>query len=257
MLHFGYWDKDDPKTWESIPQAQIKYTDNVFACIPQGTKTILDVGCGTGNASYRLSNMGYSVDCVSPDLLQKEMIEKKYGNKLAFHCSRFEDLEINKKFDLILMMESCQYLNLDQSLPKCKQLLNKNGKIIISDLFQISAERDYRSFHRHDEFLDRLEKMGFKINSEKDITLNTAVICEVVSSVYYQYVLPVSKTIIESIEHSVKRRKIHGLFLKILKKLFKKDMEKAEDNIFKRIPRLLDKDNFLRQVKYIIYVISC
>ena len=65
-LHYGYWTKDLKVELASLPAAQKNYTDFLMSNIPDGVKSILDVGCGMGHTAKRLTEAGYTVDCVSP-----------------------------------------------------------------------------------------------------------------------------------------------------------------------------------------------
>ncbi|MDI6640805.1 MAG: hypothetical protein QME68_00630 [Elusimicrobiota bacterium] len=118
MLHLGYWNVADLPTLENLCKAQLRYTDYIFNKIPENTKTILDVGCRTGSITFKLQNLGFIVDCVSPDLLQKKIIDKKYGNQLTFYCVKFEELNINKSY-----VRVSQLLNKENFYNKAKYIV--------------------------------------------------------------------------------------------------------------------------------------
>jgi SAM-dependent methyltransferase len=256
ILHVGYWDDSDIVKFENLKNAQWKYVNHVIEKIPVSTKTILDVGCGTGIVANKLADMGYTVDCVNPDLLQKEIFENKYGNKLKLYCCKFEDLDIDKKYDLILMMESLEYIDLVMALKQSMKYLNKNGILIVSDFFRTTEDREYHSFHILNNFIDTLKKFNFKIKLEEDITTRILPTLDVASEIYDNYALPVTKTIIESIASSASKRILSNILLKVFLFMFSKKINKMRYNLFERIPKLLDKQNFLKKVVYRIYLLT-
>lgn len=66
-------------------------------------KTILDLGCGTGKHASILKERGY--DLVGVDL-SKEMISIAKNNypSIEFICTDFKDLQMNKKFDVVISL---------------------------------------------------------------------------------------------------------------------------------------------------------
>src|SRR5687767_14322449 len=80
------------------------------AMIPQGTRSILDVGSGTGSNARDLLDQGYTVDCVCPSpRLNVIAREKLQASAAIFEC-RFEDFTSYRKYDLILCCESFHYV---------------------------------------------------------------------------------------------------------------------------------------------------
>ncbi|HAS54902.1 MAG TPA: hypothetical protein DCS42_12660, partial [Nitrospiraceae bacterium] len=53
-LHYGYWPDDLPVDMQNLAKAQANYTDLLMSRIPQGVKSVLDVGCGAGNTARKL-----------------------------------------------------------------------------------------------------------------------------------------------------------------------------------------------------------
>ena len=43
-LHYGYWTDDLPVEVQNLPKAQAQYTEVLIGNIPEGVRTILDVG---------------------------------------------------------------------------------------------------------------------------------------------------------------------------------------------------------------------
>ena len=53
-LHYGYWPDDLPVDITNLRHAQDRYGEILLSHIPGLTRSILDVGCGTGVLSKRL-----------------------------------------------------------------------------------------------------------------------------------------------------------------------------------------------------------
>ena len=65
---------------------------------------------------YKLIENGYLVDCVSPSSNLSKHVRNRLGNRSVIFETRFEDLETEKCYDLILCSESFQYLLLEKAI---------------------------------------------------------------------------------------------------------------------------------------------
>ena len=117
-LHYGYWTDDLELTPQNLPRAQARYTDELTADIPAGVRSILDVGCGAGNTARKLLERGYEVDCVSPNAWLTAEARKVLGNHARVFESKFEDLTLDRTYDLILFSESSLFMKAVQALAK-------------------------------------------------------------------------------------------------------------------------------------------
>ena len=102
-----------------------------------GVKKILDVGSGSGNLALKLLNSGYDVDCVIPSEYLAKAVKEKLNDHGEIFISKFEDMTYEKNYDLILFSESFQYVNIEKSLNKIKQILCQDGYLLICDLIII------------------------------------------------------------------------------------------------------------------------
>ncbi len=135
-LHYGLWTEGLPVHMNNLHQAQEQYADMIVATIPAGTKTILDVGTGTGALAKRLLDTGYSVDCVSPSPYLTTRARQNVGDAATIFECKYEDLQTNKRYDLILFSESFQYIPMERSLALSQELLSTGGHILICDYFR-------------------------------------------------------------------------------------------------------------------------
>ena len=175
-LHYGYWREDMEVTPWNLAEAQENHSRLVISNIPEGVKTILDVGCGGGILDMKLTQSGFSVDCVSPSKLLTENARKLLGDKSQIFESVFEDVNTDKRYDLILFSESFQYVKIDTALQKCSEFLNDCGSILICDFFKTDTKGKLLmgGGHKISKFFEIMENHPFLKVKDIDITKETA-----------------------------------------------------------------------------------
>jgi 2-polyprenyl-3-methyl-5-hydroxy-6-metoxy-1,4-benzoquinol methylase len=103
--------------------------------LPPG-KRILDIGSANGDMSTELSILNYKVDGIEPlreSYENAKSLSKKYNQNIEFRQTRIEDLDRNKKYDLLVMGEVLEHFyKPDKILKKMKEILNPNGKILVT-----------------------------------------------------------------------------------------------------------------------------
>lgn len=257
FLHMGYSNPDKKiEALHELREAMQNYTDKVLGFIPDGVKTILDVGCGTGEVSYYLTQKGYSVECLNPDHLLEEKIREKYGDTLSFYRTKFENFDIDRSYDLILMMESSSYIDLNACFRQCRRYLDKGGFVLVSDFFRLTDEKDYKDFHVFVKYMDTIKANGLEVISSEDITLNTVQTLEFASLIYSNFALKTFNTIIKSIIHSLKIRPFQRFLFKVLSFLLRRPIRKARYKIFDRVPALLNSVNYREKLEYRILLLQ-
>ncbi|MHC4397406.1 MAG: class I SAM-dependent methyltransferase [Planctomycetota bacterium] len=224
-LHYGYWNGKLDVDITNLHSAQDKYVKFIVSHIPDGVKTILDVGCGTGEVAETLLNMGYQVDCVSPCPFLKEQAGKLLGDRSHIFECFYEDLETSNRYDMVLFCESFQYMDMERALSKTDEFLKSGGHLFISDVFKkdIKARGVMSGGHRLSKFYDLISKLSFKLLENVDITEETAPNMDLFGDVLENVVQPVVDVGIRFFENR------HPIALKFLKWKYRKKIEKAHN----------------------------
>jgi SAM-dependent methyltransferase len=118
-------------------------------------RTILDLGCGTGNHVFRLANRGYSVTGVdrSEDMLAIARLKAQESNlDCSFVHSDIRTFKSNKKFDVIIMMFAVLgYLTDNADIEKALATVRKHLKpdgLFICDVWYGPAVLHQKPGHR-------------------------------------------------------------------------------------------------------------
>jgi MPBQ/MSBQ methyltransferase len=177
-LHYGLWDGLDISA-ANLGAAQAAYTMKLFALLPPGCLRILDVGGGAGETARKLAALGHEVEIVVPSpLLADHCRANAPGAKV--HLARFEDAALTGPFDVCLFSESFQYIPLDASLPKARDLVGPGGTILIADCFRAPGfkgggkVRTVGGGHPLSRFRRTVDDLGLETLHDEDITASVA-----------------------------------------------------------------------------------
>jgi len=257
-LHLGYCDDPDAvfTTNKELREAQENYLGICLNSVPEGVKTVLDIGCGTGEMIHRLANKGYSVDGLVPDeLLIKKIKEKVPGTEV--HLSRFEHFkDYSKKYDLLLFMESFGYIkDMDVCLNNCLSLLNSGGYILITDFFSKDKKDVYsKNFHSLQEFKKKfVEHDQLELVTHQDMTPNTVPTMRFTYHMCTEYFKPLVEVFADSIHSSLTRKR--PFLYKMLTKFFG---EKLIAKYKKRSGQLkqIDPDYYKEACSYDLFLLK-
>jgi 2-polyprenyl-3-methyl-5-hydroxy-6-metoxy-1,4-benzoquinol methylase len=122
-----------PDEWDHNQQYQ-KY---LLKNIPKNCNCILDVGCGTGELTKKLTH--YSKEIIGIDVSENMINEAKKrncGERIKYIKISVERYlkETKKQFDVIISIAALHHMNEEKILETMKNRLTKGGKIIILDL---------------------------------------------------------------------------------------------------------------------------
>lgn len=221
-LHYGYWTKDFNVDLAHLPAAQENYTNFLLSNIPDGVKSILDVGCGMGQIAKKLTDAGYKVDCVSPSsFLAQQARTLLQGKSEIFECC-YEQLHTEKRYDLVLFSESFQYIAPDDAIQKTLALLNPNGQILICDIFKLDnpEKSPISGGHNLQKFFDVISKYPLCEVRNLDITDQTAPTRDIEDQLCKEVAGPVANLLGQLLDSR------YPLLSKILKWKYRKKLEK-------------------------------
>ena len=175
-LHYGYWPDDKTATAQNFAEAQHRHSQLIIDHIPEGVRSILDVGSGSGNLAKKLLGHGYEVDCVIPSEFLADNVRKKLDDRSTVHVCGFENLETEKTYDLILFSESFQYVKLGFSIDKIMEMLSSGEHLMICDFFQkdVPGKSPLGGGHKWIKFEEKISSVPLTKFTDLDITEETA-----------------------------------------------------------------------------------
>lgn len=113
-------------------QTEVAYVDKLIKQSNPKAKTILELGCGTGNHAELLFKKGYTIHGID---LSKEMLniaeKKRKGkeNKLEFTHSNIQTLNLNNQFDIVIsLFHVMSYQSTNKELMKVFEVVKKHLK---------------------------------------------------------------------------------------------------------------------------------
>jgi len=225
-LHYGLFTDGLEGDIGNLAQAQVNYAEFLHSHVPDGIETILDVGCGSGKMAQTLIEHGYRVDCVSPSKLLAERARTLVGDDCEIFQCGFEDLQTEKRYDLVLFSESFQYIPVTTALDNALRFANPRGHLLVSDYFKTDAPGDclLGGGHSFTEWERQLRDYPLEVVHEQDITEFTAPTVDVINSFSQELLHPVWKLAFALVDNKYPRvaRFLRWKFRKKIAKLEKK-----------------------------------
>lgn len=137
------------KLYQAVKNFTIKRKVKLIEPFKIKDKSILDIGCGTGDFLVACRNNGWEVQGVEPNAKAMEISSGKLSSIGDMPKRRvvFQDIQelidMKKKYDVISMWHVLEHIyNLTEYIELLKSLLNKNGVLII-------AVPNFKSFDAH------------------------------------------------------------------------------------------------------------
>lgn len=228
-IHYGFFPDDMEREFWNFGKAQEEYTKNLLSKIPEGVKTILDVGCGTGMVASRLVDAGYDVECISPSPFLTEKAHENAPSVLV-HETRFEDFTPEKKYDLVLFCESYQYIKLEALLPKFKECVVDGGFMMLSDIFKTKEHErgPIGGGHYIEKHMRFCKDSGLTVVTDQDITDNIAPTFDILQDASLNLIKPLMDNTDRIISVN------HPLVHKIILWLFHKKLDKFSDKLTRK-----------------------
>ncbi len=228
-LHYGYWPLGLDVNIANLHKAQQEYTDFLVSHIPEGVKTILDVGCGEGYVAKRLVDDGYRVDCVSPSPFLSERAHSLLGAGSRIYRCEYERLDTEQHYDMVMFSESFQYIGLDDAIQQTMRFATDNGYLLICDVFRVDTNANgvMGGGHKLRRFYERIDSYPFELVDNIDITEQTAPNMDILDDALRNVVQPV----LDSSMSFLGGR--YPLMTKFLRWKYRRRIEKLNNKYFK------------------------
>jgi len=224
-LHYGYWTGELEVDIANLRIAQENYAKFLISHIPDGVKTILDVGCGTGEIAKKLVDMGYQVDCVSPSPFLTKRAREVLGNTSHIFDCYYEELQTENRYDVILFGESFQYVDLQKALDTTIEFLTKGGHLLICDFFKkdVKGNSVLGGGHELTKFYDLIAQCPFELVKDLDITEETSPTTDIYDDALQKAVRPVVGLVFDFLNDR------YPIASKFLRWKYKKQMNKINE----------------------------
>lgn len=246
-LHYGLFEPDIPRDFQHLKVAQDRYLERLVEVLPAGTHTILDVGAGSGKTAETLLDKGFEVECVTPEHGLAKIAETRLAGRARIHRGRFEDIEIARRYDLVLFSESFQYVPAAKALERSIGLLNPGGHVLISDFFNRGPQppSPIRGGHDFDQWCALYQQYPFDVVCERDITAETAPLHDIAQLAARDVIGPIYKN------GRAAMRARWPMVTRIGEWVFRKDLEKFARS---RLSTERDGAEFARGKIYKVYL---
>lgn len=137
------------KLYQAVKNFTIKRKVKLIEPFKIKDKSILDIGCGTGDFLVACRKNGWEIQGVEPNAKAMEIssgklssIDDALNRKVIFQDIQ-ELIDMKKKYDVISMWHVLEHIyNLTEYIEQLKSLLNRNGVLII-------AVPNFKSFDAH------------------------------------------------------------------------------------------------------------
>ncbi|HLO83744.1 MAG TPA: class I SAM-dependent methyltransferase [Nostocaceae cyanobacterium] len=150
-------DLKDRKNWYSsvaaaYNQARPRYHQKLINRVIELTQlppnaTILEIGCGPGNATVAFAELGFSLVCIEPSQDMYEFAKQncaKYPNVEFINTSLEEYSPEEKRFDAVLAANSIHWIPPEVSYPKIAKALKDDGYLIL--LWNMLPEPNFQTY---------------------------------------------------------------------------------------------------------------
>ncbi len=249
-LHLGLWPKGQPLAFDDVSEAQKKFTIKLISMFPKDVETVLDVGAGIGDNAIYMAEKGMKITCISPSPSQEkhfvENILPEYEN-VNFIRNKYENLDINEKFDVVLMSESCTYFPMKKGLEQTNRYLKKGGYLVVGDTFRKDNRTTFKNLHRLESYIETAEKNGLIQMENIDVTDQVIQTIELIYNVL-KYIPPITEVILDFYKRMFRRK--YWIISKLVSTFFPQELNIAKDILFDAGLRRADPELFLEYITY-------
>lgn len=119
------------KVYHLVRSISLKRKLKLINTLSKDSKTLLDVGCGTGDFLLTAKQNGWNVKGIEPNPQAREIANSKTNNAVS-NIESLLDLE-KQSFDVITLWHVLEHLpNLEEHIQLFQSLLKPNGRLVIA-----------------------------------------------------------------------------------------------------------------------------
>jgi len=147
------------------PQEIINGAVEIAQLPPQAT--ILELGCGPGNATLAFAELGFSMICLEPNLVACNLAKQSCAvyPQVEIQQKTFEEWELETgKFDAVLAATSFHWINPEFGNSKIAQALRNHGALIL--LWNMTPQPEYEVYQ---SFREVYQKYAPSLDRYEDI----------------------------------------------------------------------------------------
>ncbi len=122
------------KVYQLVKNYTIKRKVNLINSLEKSDRSILDIGCGTGDFLFTCKENNWKIKGIEPSNKARNFAIKKLNSDLSV-VNQIDDLLNNSKntYDIITMWHVLEHvLNLEEYIEQIKTLLKPNGTLIVA-----------------------------------------------------------------------------------------------------------------------------
>jgi len=179
MSHFNDYSKYyDLLYKEKNYYDEVQYINEIIKLNCPNSKSLLDIGCGTGKHANLLQQLGYNIDGIDLSETMLEIAKNKFGEKINFYNADIRKFDLNNKYDTIISLFhvlSYQVKNhdLDSAFESVYKHLNDGGYFIFDCWYGPGVMNDPPSIRVRNMKDDEVEIIRI---SEPDINYNNSTV---------------------------------------------------------------------------------
>ncbi len=104
-------------------------------------RTVLDIGCGTGNLAARLRDRGLTVTALEPDTATAEIAARRFAGDPAVRVVRagFAEREPGRRWDAVTLVAVLHHLPLAPTLREVRESLAPGGRLVVVGCFRAAG----------------------------------------------------------------------------------------------------------------------
>jgi SAM-dependent methyltransferase len=130
----AFQDKSLVEVYHLRPPYSPEVFDLLVSLIPGKPRTVLDVGCGTGNIARPLAPLVDrvdAVDCSEPMIAKGRSLPGGDHPTLHWICGNAEEVPLHPPYALVTAASSLHWVDWERALPRFHNVLSPNGYLAI------------------------------------------------------------------------------------------------------------------------------